>query len=264
MINKANLKRFLTLGTAVAGTILIGGQFSEADAQARDPFAKPGWSITRENKGAVRKPSSGSTTQTGPVQSLVPAIEQRIEFFKRLRETAAMNNQPLPKVTSVLTLNEMAVTGIFKTPRGYAAMVEAVPIKLSYTIYPGEKFFDGQLVAVEENRLVFRKVTKMSNNKFVASVENKTLRQYTTQEEVQGTAPTESTGRPPETVATYRPGSSTGTGEAPAAAAADAPKPVTPMPVISPLDEMDKQAPEAEKTKTASKGKKPVRVARKK
>ena len=40
-------------------------------------------------------------------------------------------------------------------------MVEATPIKLSYTIYPGEKFFDGQLVAVEENRLVFRKVTKV-------------------------------------------------------------------------------------------------------
>ena len=83
----------------------------------------------------------------------------------------------------------MTVTGIFRTPRGFAAMVEAKPIKLSYTIYPGEKFFDGQLVAIEENRLVFRKITKMSNNKFVTSVENKTLRQYTDQEVVQGTAP---------------------------------------------------------------------------
>ena len=63
----------------------------------------------------------------------------------------------MPKVTSVLTLDEMSVTGIFRTPRGFAAMVEAKPIKLSYTIYPGEKFFDGQLVAIEENRLVFRK-----------------------------------------------------------------------------------------------------------
>ena len=95
----------------------------------------------------------------------------------------------LPKVTSVLTLEEMAVIGIFRTPRGYAAMVEAKPIKLSYTIYPGEKFFDGQLVAIEENRLVFRKVTKMSNGKFISSVENKALRQYSVQEQVQGTAP---------------------------------------------------------------------------
>lgn len=253
MINKSNLKRFLTAGVAAAGSLLIGGHFSEAGAQARDPFAKPGWSITRENKGGggVKK----STPAITVAQSLAPTIEQRIEFFKRLREQAAMNNQPLPKVTSVLTLNEMAVTGIFKTPRGYAAMVEAVPIKLSYTIYPGEKFFDGQLVAVEENRLVFRRVTKMGKNKFVASVENKTLRQYSAQEEIQGTAPAEAAGKPPQTIATYQPPAPTA--ETPAVKAA-------PAPVVSPLDEMNSQVPEAEQKKTPAKGKKPVKVAKKK
>ena len=45
---------------------------------------------------------------------------------------------------------------------------------------------DGQLVAVEENRLVFRKVLKMSNGKFVSSVENKPLRKYSNMEVVQG------------------------------------------------------------------------------
>jgi hypothetical protein len=254
MINKSNLKRFLTISLAAAGSVLVGGQLSEAGAQTRDPFAKPGWSITRENRGgAVRKTPSmpGSSPE-----ALVPSIEQRIEFFKRLREQAALNNQTLPKVTSVLTLNEMAVTGIFKTPRGYAAMVEAVPIKLSYTIYPGEKFFDGQLVAVEENRLVFRKVTKTGKNKFVASVENKTLRKYSTDQEIQGTAPAETpAGKPPETIATYQPPAPA---ESPAVKAA-------PGPVVSPLDEMDKQVPEEDKkSKTASKGKKPVKVARKK
>ena len=253
MINKSNLKRFLTISLAAAGSLLIGGQLSEAGAQTRDPFAKPGWSIARDKKGG----GTGVTRSTPgvPAGSLAPSVEQRIEFFKRLREQAAMNNQPLPKVTSVMTLDEMAVIGIFKTPRGYAAMVEAVPIKLSYTIYPGEKFFDGQLVAVEENRLVFRKVTKMGKNKFVASVENKTLRKYSTQEEIQGTAPTESTGKPPETVATYQP---------PSAPESAAPK-TAPMPVVSPLDEMNSQVPEADdKKKTAAKGKKPVKVARKK
>ncbi len=254
MINKSNLKRFLTIGVAAAGSVLIGGQLSEAGAQTRDPFAKPGWSITRENRGGTVKKTP--VMPTGSPESLVPTVEQRIEFFKRLREQAALNNQPLPKVTSVLTLNEMAVTGIFKTPRGYAAMVEAVPIKLTYTIYPGEKFFDGQLVAVEENRLVFRKVTKMGKNKFVASVENKTLRKYSTDQELQGTAPAEAapTGKPPETIATYQP---------PAPAESTAVK-AAPVPVVSPLDEMSKQVPEDEKKpKTASKGKKPVKVARK-
>jgi hypothetical protein len=37
------------------------------------------------------------------------------------------------------------------------------------------------------------------------------------------------------------------------------------MPVVSPLDEMNSQVPEADdKKKTAAKGKKPVKVARKK
>lgn len=81
-------------------------------------------------------------------------------------------------------------------------MVEATPIKLSYTIYPGEKFFDGQLVAVEENRLVFRKVTKTAPNKFVASVENKPLQQYSMKSQVEGTAPVRgSSERPVQTAA---------------------------------------------------------------
>ncbi len=253
MINKSIIKRFLTIGAVAAGSILIGGHLAEATAQTRDPFTKPGWAKPRDTRVGTR---SGAPKPVVPGDALVPGIEQRIEFFKRLREQAAMNNQPLPKVTSVLTLNEMAVTGIFKTPRGYAAMVEAVPIKLSYTIYPGEKFFDGQLVAVEENRLVFRKVTKTGKNKFIASVENKTLRKYSTQEEIQGTAPAESAGKPPETVATYQPPAPTETGAA---------KPAATMPVVSPLDEMDSQKPEAEtKTKSAKTGKKPVKVASKK
>ncbi|MGD9561628.1 MAG: hypothetical protein AB7F88_04345 [Pyrinomonadaceae bacterium] len=251
MMNRSNLKRFLTIGLVLCGTILIGGHFTEADAQGRDPFVKPGWARTR-TPGSGRAASKPSPTSEA---AKVPSIEQRIDYYKRLRETAAMNGQPLPKVTSVLTLDEMAVTGIFKTPRGYAAMVEAVPIKLSYTIYPGEKFFDGQLVAVEENRLVFRKVTKTGKNKFVASVENKTLRKYSTQEELQGTAPAESTGRPPETVATYQP---------PASPAEPAAKAETPAVIVSPLDEMNNQAPETDsKKKSAKSGKKPVKVAKK-
>ena len=128
-------------------------QFFASSTPQRDPFAKPGFMKAKaaaNGQNRYRVPAS-------PVNFGPPAIEARIEYYKRLRETAAANGSPLPKVTSVLTLNEMAVTGIFKTPRGYAAMVEATPIKLSYTIYPGEKFFDGQLVAVEENRLVFRR-----------------------------------------------------------------------------------------------------------
>ncbi|HEU4596031.1 MAG TPA: hypothetical protein VFS10_12895, partial [Pyrinomonadaceae bacterium] len=76
-----------------------------------------------------------------------------------------------------LLLSELQVTGIFRTPRGFAAMVEATPIKLSYVIYPGEPFFDGMLVAIEETRLVFRRQTRWTDGRVEVAVESKPLRQ---------------------------------------------------------------------------------------
>jgi hypothetical protein len=55
-----------------------------------------------------------------------------------------------------------------------------MPIKLAYVIYPGERFYDGQLVAIEDNRLVFRRETVFSDGKRERSVEMKPLRQANT------------------------------------------------------------------------------------
>ena len=246
MINLSKTARLLGPAMLAAALIMIGGSVTEINAQ-RDPFEKPAWARQRDPQTV--KP--GGSVKAGPPVNLgVPAIDQRIDYYKRLREDAVANGMPVPKVTSVLTLSELAVTGIFKTPRGYAAMVEATPIKLSYTIYPGDKFFDGQLVAVEENRLVFRKVSKMSNGKFVASVENKSLRKYTDKDVVQGTAPA---GADTSAQANAAPPASGAEGEAKIAA----------VPVVSPMTEMERST-----TATASKesekksAKKPVKVAK--
>lgn len=252
MTNKANIVRFLGLSLALAGFVVVSGSFTEVSGQ-RDPFSKPGWARKREPAA----PGSSDPKKAGPPVNLgAPAIDQRIDYYKRMREAAAVNGQPIPKVTSVLTLNEMAVTGIFRTPRGYAAMVEAVPLRLSYTIYPGEKFFDGQLVAVEENRLVFRRVVKMSNGKFVASVENKPLRKYTDREHVQGTAPADNDNRASAEAA------------APAATQPTETQAMTSVPtgpIVSPLEEMNRQAPsESAKENGKKESKKSPKVAKKK
>ena len=109
-------------------------------------------------------------------QISAPTIKERIEHYKA-QKMAAMNAQlPAPKPTTALLLSEVQITGIFRTPRGYAAMVEATPIKLSYVIYPGETFFDGQLVAIEEDRLVFRRESRWSDGRREMVVEIKPLR----------------------------------------------------------------------------------------
>ena len=264
MLNKSKMTRFLSLSLAIAAFVLVSGHFAQANAQVKDPFATPEWK-KKKNPATNTSTTGGTTTKPEKklpppiVPVLAPAIELRINYYKQQREIAAANGQPLPKVTSVLTLDEMAVTGIFKTSKGYAAMVEATPIKLSYTIYPGEKFFDGQLVAIEENRLVFRRVVKMSNQKFIASVENKTLRQYTVQQEVQGTTPVENNSANKSEVVANNNGATTPTTTTPTES-----KNVAPTMIISPVDEMNKQ-PESkpEDTSKDKKSKKPVKVAKK-
>lgn len=246
MINKTTTVRLLNYIFAACVIVLAYGMVEQVSAQ-RDPFVKPGWA--REKPQRRGGSGSSGTAKAEVVRTGAPSIDQRIEYYKRQREYAAVNGLPLPKVTSVLTLDEMAVTGIFKTPRGYAAMVEATPIKLSYTIYPGEKFFDGQLVAVEENRLVFRKVTKMSNGKFIASVENKALRQYSTKAQIEGTAPVQ-TAQATEIIPAYQPSQE------------EKPAVVSSASIVSPLDEMMNQKDDADQPRSEPAGKKKARTAK--
>ena len=141
---------------------------SKAPAKAetssgRDPFKK--------YQPVIK--SSKSVSKLEP-----PSIQVRIEQYRAQKMAAAAAHVAAPKPTTALLLNELQVTGIFRTPRGWSAMVEATPLtpKLTYVIYPGENFFDGQLVAIEESRLVFRREVVWSDGRREKSVEIKPLR----------------------------------------------------------------------------------------
>lgn len=110
-------------------------------------------------------------------QSPIPTIQERITHYKAQKTAAMIARMPAPKPTTAILLSEIQVVGISRSPRGYAAIVEAVPIKLTYVVYPGEIFFDGQLVAIEDNRLVFRRETVFSDGRRERNVEYKPLRQ---------------------------------------------------------------------------------------
>ncbi|HEY0099621.1 MAG TPA: hypothetical protein VGB76_11790 [Pyrinomonadaceae bacterium] len=160
---KQTLQATLAAGALLTFSATAFGQEASTTYRGagRDPFTK--------YKAPVKR--------VKPVPQPVPApsIEQRIAAYKT-QKAIAMNAQlPAPKPTTALLLSEAQVTGIFRTPRGYAAMVEAKPIKLSYVIYPGETFFDGMLVAIEEDRLVFRKETRWSDGRREMNVEMKAL-----------------------------------------------------------------------------------------
>ena len=153
----------------VGSTSVLGQEKSEAKQPTRkqtrqagrDPFRK------YEPPRAVQK--------AGHV--MPPSIQERIRQYRAQKLAAMKARVPAPKPTAALLLSEVQVVGISRTPRGYAAIVEATPIKLSYVIYPGERFYDGQLVAIEDNRLVFRQELVFTDGRRERSVETKALRQ---------------------------------------------------------------------------------------
>ena len=167
--SKRTFRRTLPAAALLALCAATGAGAQEASTSyrgtARDPFARYKPPVRR--KAEVKK--------AAPVAP--PAVEARIEQYKA-QKVAAMNAQrPAPKPTTAILLGELQITGIFRTPRGYAAMVEATPIKLSYVVYPGEPFYDGMLVAIEETRLVFRRQTRWTDGRVEVAVETKPLRQ---------------------------------------------------------------------------------------
>jgi len=174
-----NAKRLGFVGLLLGGSIAFGattvvvGQDTETKEPTtaktrnvnggRDPFKK------YEPPKVVIKRIAGEV--------MIPSIQERINMYKAQKQAAMNARMPAPKPTTALLLNEIQVIGITRTPRGYAAIVEATPIKLSYVIYPGEPFYDGQLVAIEDKSLIFRHETIYTDGRRVKSVETKLLRQ---------------------------------------------------------------------------------------
>ena len=148
-----------------------------ASAQDQKPAEKSASSVKRGGRDPFKKYEPVIKAGKSNTKLDAPPIQVRIERYRAQKAAAAAAHVAPPKPTTALLLNEMQVTGIFRTPRGWAAMVEATPIRLSYVIYPGERFFDGQLVAIEENRLVFRRDLVMADGRREKSVEIKPLRQ---------------------------------------------------------------------------------------
>ena len=171
----------ISAAIVVASGFVIGvvGQ-----AQEKAQESQPETVLTKKSAGGGRDPFRKYEAPPPQIkrvagQSAIPSIQERIAQYKA-QKVAAMNaRMAAPKPTTALLLSEIQVIGISRSPRGYAAIVEATPIKLSYVIYPGEPFFDGQLVAIEDNRLVFRRETVFTDGHRERSVEYKPLRQPT-------------------------------------------------------------------------------------
>ena len=178
-------KRLAFAGLVIGGTMsLVAGAASPVMSQDASPKSSKQSTAKTRSFSTGRDPFKKHEPQKVVLKRAgeigVPTIDERINMYKAQKQAAMNARVPAPKPTTAILLNEIQVIGITRTPRGYAAIVEAMPIKLSYVIYPGERFYDGQLVAIEDTRLVFRRETVFGDGRRERTVEMKPLRQPNT------------------------------------------------------------------------------------
>jgi hypothetical protein len=198
-MNHSKIMTRLALAVVMAIVGFSSANFTSVLAQESETSKRPA-----KRPAGGRDPFSKYVPPRPPVKKsglvLPPSVQERIEQYKAQKQAAMRNRVPAPKPTTAFLLSELQVLGVSRSPRGYAAIVEATPIKLAYVIYPGEKFYDGQLVAIEDNRLVFRRETVFTDGKRERTVEMKSLRQPSTVETLSAlkTAPTSAASSGPE------------------------------------------------------------------
>jgi len=67
---------------------------------------------------------------------------------------------PRPEGIAGLLIDEIDLTGIFRTSKGFVAQVVAANQKKSYLLKEGDQLYDGDVVSINRNEVVFKQVVQ--------------------------------------------------------------------------------------------------------
>jgi len=67
---------------------------------------------------------------------------------------------PRPEGVPGLLIDEIGLTGIFKTSKGFVAQVVATNQKKSYLLKEGDQLYDGDVVSINHDEIVFKQVVQ--------------------------------------------------------------------------------------------------------
>jgi hypothetical protein len=65
-----------------------------------------------------------------------------------------------PEGIAGLLIDEIDLTGVFRTSKGYVAQVVAANQKKSYLLKEGDQLYDGDVVSINHNEVVFKQVVQ--------------------------------------------------------------------------------------------------------
>lgn len=67
---------------------------------------------------------------------------------------------PRPEGVPGLLIDEVSLIGIIRTPAGYVAQVQAADRQKSFLLHEGEELFDGEVVSIDGNEVVFKQIVR--------------------------------------------------------------------------------------------------------
>jgi hypothetical protein len=67
---------------------------------------------------------------------------------------------PRPEGVPGLLIDEIGLTGIFRTSKGFVAQVVAANQKKSYLLKEGDQLYDGDVVSINHNEIVFKQIVQ--------------------------------------------------------------------------------------------------------
>jgi hypothetical protein len=162
------------------------GVTKSAPAAAAQPAAKPGDKPAAGKPGAgpEAKPgepgdkgtvAGGAPPDTGNIDEILQGEEEvlsgsgfsydpgnRRDPFKSLlaKTDAPALHGPRPEGVPGLLIEEIDLTGIFRTSKGFVAQVVAANQKKSYLLKEGDQLYDGDVVSINKNEVVFKQIVQ--------------------------------------------------------------------------------------------------------
>jgi Tfp pilus assembly protein PilP len=86
----------------------------------------------------------------------------RRDPFKSLLQARENDERqgPRPEGIPGLLIDEITISGIFRTPRGWVAQVQAANQNKSYLIKVDDQLYDGDVLSISGNEVVFKQIVQ--------------------------------------------------------------------------------------------------------
>jgi type IV pilus assembly protein PilP len=128
----------------------------------------------QERDAAPQDDRAGEETSVPDIDSILQGEEEilggggytydpggRRDPFRSLLETRDVERRgPRPEGVPGLLIDEIVITGLFDTPRGWVAQVRASDQGKSFLLREGDGLYDGEVVSIGRNEVVFKQVVQ--------------------------------------------------------------------------------------------------------